>query len=250
MNHNISEKTKIAADFIRKKGPACALTGSGISVESGVPPFRGHGGIWQKFDPLEYANIEAFLQNPAKVWDVLLREMKITLDKAKPNPAHLALADMEASGSLKTIITQNVDGLHQAAGNTDVIEFHGSFASLSCLSCAKHFRLSEVRLDTIPPRCSCGGILRPDCVFFGEMIPQEALSRSNKIASSCQIFLVVGTSATVQPAASIPIIAKKAGAIIVEINTEATHLTNGISDIFLQGSAGKIMPELMKSLKE
>lgn len=246
----ISEKIKIAADFIKKKGPVCALTGAGISVESGVPPFRGRGGIWEKFDPMEYANIETFLQDPAKVWDVLLREMKMTLDKAKPNPAHLAMAEMEASGSLETIITQNIDGLHQAAGNTDVIEFHGSFASLSCLSCRKHFKISEIHLDTIPPRCSCGGVLRPDCVFFGEMIPQEALSRSRKIASSCKIILVVGTSATVQPAASIPIIAKKAGAVIIEINTEATHLTNEISDVFLRGSAGIIMPELMKFLKE
>lgn len=250
MNRSLSEKIRETAYLINNKGLACALTGAGISVESGVPPFRGHGGLWEKIDPFEYANINTFKKNPEKVWNVLLKEMKSTLDKAKPNPAHIALADLESLGLLKTIITQNIDGLHQAAGNNDVIEFHGNFANLSCMKCSNPFKMSEISIDSVPPRCGCGGILRPDCVFFGEMIPSDALYRSNEVAASCPVMIVVGTSATVQPAASIPIIAKRAGATIIEINPERTHLSSDISDIFLQGKAGIIMPDLIKALKE
>lgn len=250
MNRSLSEKIRETAYLINNKGLACALTGAGISVESGVPPFRGHGGLWEKIDPFEYANINTFKKNPEKVWNVLLKEMKSTLNKAKPNPAHIALADLESLGLLKTIITQNIDGLHQAAGNNEVIEFHGNFANLSCMKCSNPFKMSEISIDSLPPRCGCGGILRPDCVFFGEMIPSDALYRSNEVAASCPVMIVVGTSATVQPAASIPIIAKRAGATIIEINPERTHLSSDISDIFLQGKAGIIMPDLIKALKE
>lgn len=250
MKNDIRNSVSEAAGIIKKHGMVCALTGAGISVESGIPPFRGAGGIWEKLDPFEYAHINTFMKNPAKVWDVLLRELKKTLDTAKPNPGHKALAELEKSGFLRTIITQNIDGLHQAAGNTDVIEFHGSFASLSCLDCGKHFRLSETSLNIIPPECPCGGILRPDCVFFGEMIPGEAMTRAHETAESTPVMLVIGTSANVTPAASIPVVAKRAGARIIEVNPEKTGLTDTISDVFIQAGAGMAMPELVETLRK
>lgn len=250
MSSHYSEIIDNAAVVIKRSGNICALTGAGISVESGVPPFRGQGGIWEKIDPFEYAHIDAFMKNPAKVWDVLLKEMKQTLDKAKPSKAHMALVELEEKGILKTVITQNIDGLHQVAGSRDVIEFHGNFANLSCLDCGKPFKMSEINIECIPPKCGCGGYLRPDCVFFGEMIPQEALYRSHKTAASCKTMLVIGTSATVQPAASIPIVAKKSGAVIIEINPEKTALSSSISDFFIQGKASIIMTDLLKALNK
>lgn len=249
MSSQLFEVIDKAADLIKKSGNLCALTGAGISVESGVPPFRGQGGIWEKIDPFEYAHINTFKKDPAKVWNVLLKEMKSTLDKAKPNKAHTALVDLEKMGFLRTVITQNIDGLHQAAGNSDVIEFHGNFANLSCLDCSKSFKMSEISIDSIPPKCGCGGYLRPDCVFFGEMIPQEALYRSHETAATCKAMLVIGTSATVQPAASIPIVAKKSGAVIIEINPERTDLSTSISDLFIQGKASIVMTDILKALK-
>lgn len=249
MSNSLNEQINKAAELIIKLRNICALTGAGISVESGIPPFRGQGGVWDKFDPFEYAHIDSFMKNPAKVWNVLLKEMKQTLDKAKPNKAHMALVDLESLGLLKTIITQNIDGLHQASGSSDVIEFHGNFANLSCLNCNKAFKMSEIDIRSMPPKCDCGGHIRPNCVFFGENIPFEALKRSHEAAVSCKIMLVIGTSATVQPAASIPITAKKAGAIIIEINPEKTALSSGISDIFIQGRASIMMTDLLKAIK-
>jgi len=248
MSNNPTEIINRVADLIKKKGNVCALTGAGISVESGVPPFRGQGGIWEKIDPFEYAHITTFMKNPEKVWNVLLKEMKLTLDKAKPNKAHTALVEMEEMGFLRTVITQNIDGLHQAAGNSDVIEFHGNFANLSCISCNKSFKMSKIDIKSLPPKCDCGSYLRPDCIFFGEMIPQETLYKSNEAAASCKTMLVIGTSATVQPAASIPTIAKKSGAVIIEINPEKTALSLNISDFFIQGKASIIMADLLKAL--
>ena len=226
-----------------------ALTGAGISVESGIPPFRGKGGVWEKIDPMEYAHIDAFMQDPEKVWRVLIGEMKTTLDTARPNDAHNGLARLEELGLLSTVITQNVDGLHQLAGNTDVIEFHGSFAIMQCTKCRRECKTGEVQLVEIPPRCTCGGILRPACVFFGEMIPPEHLSRSQKIAAECDLMLVIGTSAVVQPAAFMPMIAKQNGARIIEINPESTPLTRDTSDYLLKGKAGDIMNRILAEIE-
>ncbi len=244
----MSELIKKVADLIRSKKKITALTGAGISVESGIPPFRGKGSIWDKIDPMEYAHINSFLKDPEKVWKGLLVEMGDIITKARPNDGHKGLAALEKNGLLSTIITQNVDGLHQMAGNTDVIEFHGSFAMLSCLECHKPFEALHIDLTTIPPKCDCGGILRPDCVFFGEMIPEDYLWRSQKISSECDMMLVVGTSAVVQPAAIMPELAKRNGAVIIEINPEETPLTNRITDFFLKGTAGKIMRQLRSEL--
>jgi len=226
-----------------------ALTGAGISVESGIPPFRGKGGLWEKFDPLEYAHIDAFMKDPAKVWNVLIKEMKKIVDKARPNYAHKGLARLEDLGILKTIITQNVDGLHQMAGSTDVIEFHGNFAWNRCMDCDTRCETSKIDLSQIPPRCKCGGVYRPECVFFGEMIPSHNLWRSEKIASDCDIMLVVGTSAVVHPAASIPVVAKQAGAKVIEINPERTLLSQGTSDYIIMGKAGEVMKLLTTEIE-
>ncbi len=238
---------KAARDLAGSKH-AVALTGAGISVESGIPPFRGKGGVWEKFDPMEYAHIDAFMRNPAKVWQALIGALTTTLETARPNDGHIGLARLETLGILKTVITQNVDGLHQLAGNTDVIEFHGSFAVMQCLQCRREYNISEVALDVIPPHCACGGILRPACVFFGELIPPEHLARSQKIASECDLMLVVGTSAVVQPAAFMPAVAKQNGARVIEINPESTPLTATTSDYLVKGKAGKIMNSILSEL--
>ncbi|BBO71732.1 NAD-dependent deacylase [Desulfosarcina alkanivorans] len=239
-----------SADILARATSAVALTGAGISVESGIPPFRGKGGLWEKMDPMKVAHIDAFLEDPEGVWNLLIKDMKTVLDKARPNSGHTVLADLERLGILKTVITQNVDGLHQMAGNSDVIEFHGNFAWQRCLDCNRSIETSRVDLAQIPPRCRCGGILRPDCVFFGEMIPHEALIRSQKLSAACDVMLVIGTSAMVQPAATMPFIAKDNGAVIIEINPEPTPLTSRISNLPLLGNACSIMPRLAAAIRQ
>ena len=227
-----------------------ALTGAGISIESGIPPFRGKGGLWERFDPFEIAHIDAFRRDPVKVWTVLVKEMKDIVDRARPNDAHAGLARLEEQGRLKTVITQNVDGLHQMAGNTDVIEFHGNFAWQRCMDCGHKIETRRVTLEEIPPRCGCSGILRPDAVFFGEMIPEEAMWRSRQTAAECDLMLVVGTSAVVQPAAMMPVLAKQHGARVIEINPEPTPLTAEISDNLIRGKAGEVMNGIMDALAQ
>jgi len=240
---------KAAADLSEAK-MATALTGAGISTESGIPPFRGKGGLWEKYDPMEVAHIDAFLQDPAKVWNLLFKDMKEVLDKAAPSDSHKGLAKLEELGILKTIITQNVDGLHQMAGNSDVIEFHGNMAWQKCMDCHKRYETHNIDINQIPPRCSCDGILRPDAVLFGEMIPQDALWRSRQVARDCDVMLVIGTSAVVQPAALMPVIAKESGAKVIEINSERTPLTGDISDYLISGTAGDVMNRIMSHLQK
>jgi NAD-dependent deacetylase len=225
-----------------------ALTGAGISVESGIPPFRGKGGLWEKIDPMKYAHIDAYEQDPEAVWRVLFMELKDVLGKARPNAGHHGLYHLEQMGILKTVITQNIDGLHQQAGSRDVIEFHGTFAFQRCMACGQKLDSKQVTLETLPPRCACGGVLRPDVIMFGEIIPMQDLQRSQMLAATCDAMLVVGTSATVQPAAYLPVIAKRSGAAIVEINAEPTPLTVGISDVTLIGKAGEMMRELVAAV--
>lgn len=248
---NIRMETLIkkTAEYIASSKYAVALTGAGISVESGIPPFRGKGGLWEKFDPMEFAHIDAFMNNPKKVWEMFMREMKGMLVESKPNDAHLGLARLEELGILKTIITQNVDGLHQSAGSKDVIEFHGNFAWLRCLECGHRCQTIDINLDRIPPRCDCGGIYRPDCVFFGEGIPPNELDRSQQAASQCDLMLVIGTSAIVQPSAFMPVIAKQSGATIIEINPEPTPLTGTTSTLLVQEKAGKAMRQIITEVE-
>lgn len=239
---------KAAKDLAASKD-VVALTGAGISVESKIPPFRGKGGLWEKIDPMEYAHIDAFKKNPTKVWNVLLKDMKEIIDKAIPNDAHKGLARLEELGILKTIITQNIDGLHQMAGNTDVIEFHGTYKWHRCMDCKNRCKSSRIDLTNIPPLCDCGGIYRPEVVLFGEIIPPEHLWRSKQLASDCDLMLVIGTSATVQPAALMPHIAKESGSKVIEINTEETPLTGSISDYLILGKAGEVMSSIITELE-
>jgi len=241
---NLIEKS---ADIIGNSDLTLALTGAGVSVESGIPDFRSAQGLWSKYDPAEYAAIDAFKARPEMVWE-MLREMDDLISDAKPNKAHLGMGELERMGCLHWIVTQNVDNLHQRGGSKNVIEYHGNSSTLSCLWCGRGYR-SEDRRNQYPPRCDCGRILKPDVVFFGEAIPQDALSRSFQLASAAQVLLVAGTSAVVSPANSIPAIAKRNGARIIEINMERTHLTDTVTDVFLQGSAGTIISDLVDAVK-
>ena len=233
-----------ASDIITRSRLTLALTGAGVSVESGIPDFRSAGGLWARFDPAEYATITAFRSNPEKVW-AMLREMGEIVTQARPNKAHVGLGELERLGFLHCIITQNIDNLHQAGGSKNVIEYHGNSSTLSCLWCGMHYGAEEKRHE-IPPRCECGKVLKPDVVFFGEAIPAEALNRSFQLASSAQALMVVGTSAVVSPANTIPSIAKQNGARIIEINMERTHLTDTITDLFIQGPAGETISALVE----
>ncbi len=237
-----------AAKIIIESKMTLALTGAGISVESGIPDFRSPGGLWSIYDPAEYATITAFRSNPEKVWK-MLREMDQLVSDARPNRAHMGLAMLEEIGKLHHIITQNVDNLHQAAGSKNVIEYHGNASSLTCLSCGNQYPARE-KMDEFPPLCSCKKILKPDAIFFGESIPEDAMFKSIELASRTNALLVVGTSALVSPANTIPSISKKNGAYLIEINKEETHLTGSLTDVFLEGSAGEIMTDLVTEIKK
>ena len=250
----MTEKTakiiRETAELLVARRNAAALTGAGISVESGIPAFRGAQGMWERYDPMEYATIGAFLQDPKKVWR-MLAEMMGVLVKASPNPAHTALADMERDGLLRAVITQNIDGLHQAAGSRTVVEYHGNPGELVCLSCGRKYpSLQKIAAGGIPPRCGCGAILKPDVVFFGEAIPSGPQEEAEDLASACKVFLVVGTSAQVAPACDLPKLAKKGGAAIVEINPERTILTETATDLYIGEGAGTALPAIAAAARE
>ncbi|MCX5811909.1 MAG: NAD-dependent deacylase [Proteobacteria bacterium] len=234
------------ADIIKERGYAVAFTGAGISVDSGIPAFRGGQGLWEKYDPIEYAHIRAFNSKPEKVW-VMLHEMSRVILDSKPSHAHIALNELEKKGFLKAVITQNVDGLHQIAGNSNVIEYHGNHRWLICLSCSKRVPLTHNIVEIYPyPICEkCNRALKPDVVFFGEGIPFEAMIRANEEAERCKVMLIIGTSGVVYPAAEIPHTSKSGGAIIVEINPEETTFTSSITDYFLKGSASAVLPNIL-----
>ncbi|HEV8711850.1 MAG TPA: NAD-dependent deacylase [Candidatus Binatia bacterium] len=236
-----------AAQVIRTARKTIALTGAGVSAESGIPTFRDPGGLWDRYDPQEYATIEAFQRNPGKVWRMMkdFTELKTAL----PNPGHFGLAQLEQLGLLHCVITQNVDNLHQAAGSHEVIEFHGNMRQVVCMSCRKVLPLDEVSLERLPPCCGCGGVFKPAGVFFGEPIPPYALSRSQEEAQSCDLILVIGTSAVVYPAADIPRVAKEAGAQVIEINPERTDLTDWLADFIIQEKAGVAIPQIVAAIK-
>jgi NAD-dependent deacetylase len=229
------------ADIIRRSKRAVALTGAGISVESGIPDFRSPGGLWERFDPWEYGTIRAFEKNPAKVW-VMLKEMD------RPNAAHYALAELEAKGHLMGIITQNVDNLHQAAGSRNVIEYHGNAHRFVCLACKGHWARETLDLRATPLYCYCGGLIKPDVVFFGEPIPEAPMYAANALALNCDLMFIIGTSGEVAPANILPQVAKNQQAIIVENNLEHTRLTLFLTDYFLAGPAGEMLPQVMQGL--
>jgi NAD-dependent deacetylase len=228
---------------------AVALTGAGISVESGIPDFRSEKGLWSKYDPMEFGSIQSFRAHPARVWKMLI-EMDELLVKAEPNAAHLALADLEKRGILKAVITQNVDSLHQKAGNLKTIEFHGNNRTLSCIRCGAQFPRTSVSFVTLPPSCSCGGALRPDFVFFGESIHPGVQQEATLEAQQCDLMLIIGTSATVAPASYLPYEAKERGAFILEINPTKTELSYRMTDLHIQESAGKALTAVLAAVDE
>ncbi len=228
---------------------AIALTGAGVSVESGIPDFRSPGGLWERFPPEEHGTIDAFRRDPLKFWEFYL-ELARACAQARPNSAHTALAELEAAGLLAHVITQNVDGLHSVAGSRRVMELHGSPDVLVCLACGAR---SRARIATLaaPPRCACGEVLKPDVVLFGEGVSRAALDAAQELARTCDVCLVIGTSAQVHPATTIPDLAFRNGAILCEVNLEATSLTHsGRVRRFLEGSAGVILPRLVELLRQ
>jgi len=235
------------AEIIRRRPRGVALTGAGISVESGIPSFRGAGGLWERYDPMEYAHIQAFRRNPAKVWQ-LLKEMDETISRAPPNAAHYALAELEARGFLLGIITQNVDNLHQAAGSNRVVEYHGNALRFICDTCMGHHLRETLDFAQTPLYCHCGGLIRPDVVFFGEPIPDPAQEEAADLAQHCDLLLVIGTSGEVAPASYLPAIAREWDALIVDCNLAPTRLTYATAHHFLPGKAGQTLPEVIKSL--
>ena len=240
------ELAKRAARCISNSKSTVALTGAGISVESDIPPFRGKHGLWSRYDPSEYAHIDNFQKNPPKVWEMLKELIEICYN-AVPNMAHISLARLEEMGMLDGIITQNIDGLHQRAGSKEVIEFHGGNTTLSCMECKKSYPTEEVSIKEIPPKCGCGGVLRPDFVFFGEQIPPSCLVRSLELSQKCELMLIIGTTGIVNPSAQMPYVAKSTGATLIEINPETSALT-GMVDIHIRGKAAETMGLIMDNL--
>jgi NAD-dependent deacetylase len=274
---NTEQTIKRAARDILNSTYAIALTGAGISTESGIPDFRGPSGVWTKNPEAErkaYRSYDRFKEDPKGWWQERLTVPSVLgdLGKAMPNPGHYALAELEAMGILKYVITQNVDALHEKAGTRNLLEYHGSILKLRCVSCNSRFRLDEFDLDglmaanKLPPICpGCGGIIKTDGVAFGEPIPADVAQQSMKEAGKCDLMLICGTSAVVYPFAQLPRVArhrivetgtgipaprKTTAVTIIEINAEATPLTTeGISDYLIEGKTGEILPKLVAEIK-
>jgi NAD-dependent deacetylase len=226
-----------------------AFTGAGVSAESGVPTFRGADGIWSKMKPEELASMEGFLSNPSLVWEWYSHRRKI-IAEVRPNPGHLALVRMERLFPTFAVITQNIDNLHRRAGSSVVHELHGNIERNYCMDCGTPVAPPDVPGRAGVPRCGvCGGLVRPDVVWFGEMLPEETWEMSVRAAESAEVFFSIGTSAVVYPAASLPLMAKQAGAYLVEVNPEPTPMTER-ADEFLAGPSGQILPALCSRLEE
>lgn len=234
-------------DALRKAERVVVLTGAGVSAESGVPTFReAQTGLWRQYDPRELATPQAFARNPRLVWEWYQWRRQL-IEKARPNPAHYALVDLEQNIPQFLLVTQNIDGFHWAAGSRDMVELHGNIARTKCFDEGAPVDSWE---DTgeVPPRCPhCGGPLRPDVVWFGEGIPAHALEAAWEASAACDVFLSVGTSAAVAPAASFPLLAKRHGAAVAEINPAQTSVSM-VVDWSIRGRAGEVLPELVRNL--
>ncbi len=240
-----NEAVELAANLILESGSAIAFTGAGISVESGIPHFRGEGGLWTRFDPYKVAHIDTLKRDPREYWSYSLNYRRTG---AEPNAAHLALSELQRQGRLGPIITQNTDGLHQKAGSRDVIELHGSSAGVVCLDCAAEFPRDEIdaiNRNHCPPPCpSCQGLhLKPTVVLFGEPLPAEGLSRAQAAARNSDLVLVIGSSLQVYPAAGIPRLALAGGARICIVNADPTPLDPAAA-VVIHGKAGEVLPQI------
>lgn len=242
MDYNFKE----TAALFTPESKVAFFTGAGISAESGIPTFRGKEGIWKKLKPEELANFNAFMRNPGMVWEWYNHRRKI-VHESNPNPGHLAIVEMEKLVADVTVITQNVDNLHRRAGSKTIYELHGNIERNYCVKCKK-FHNKDFDLSAGPPVCDCGGLIRPDVVWFGEYLPEDQFTASEDAAKNCDIFIVVGTSAVVYPAAGLVFTAKQFGAYLIEINIEETEISS-YSDCSFFGSAGDVLPELITWIK-
>ena len=230
-------------EWLKNARSVAVLTGAGVSAESGVPTFRGDGRLWKQHRAELLATPGAFARDPKLVWEWYDWRRSV-LAGLKPNPGHYALAQIEKQVPRFTLITQNVDGLHELAGSQNVLRVHGSIWHLRCLDCGRDREDRRAPLPNLPPRCECGGMLRPGVVWFGEALPQDVWAKAEAAARSADLFLVVGTSAVVYPAAGLGALAKSSGARVVEINIAATELTSAI-DESLRGPSGELLPLLL-----
>ncbi len=237
-----------AIKSIKKANRIIGFTGAGISVESGIPPFRGENGLWNKYDPT-FLDINYFKNESLKSWKLIKELFFDSFHATEPNLAHIGLATMAKKGYLDTIITQNIDSLHQRAGSELVYEMHGNSRELICLDCHSYETVSPEHLNNLPPHChKCGGLLKPDFIFFGEPMYQPDTDNSFKEADVADLFIVIGTTGEIMPASQVPIIAKQNGATIIEINITETKYTQSITDFFLQGKATEVIDSICNKL--
>jgi NAD-dependent deacetylase len=242
----VSQIEKSLIDDLKEAQSIVFFTGAGISSESGIPTFRGKEGLWNKFRPEELASFEAFIRNPEIVWEWYNYRRKI-VHEAKPNAAHLTIAEMQNHFKDVTVVTQNVDNLHRRAGSKKIFELHGNIERNFCIDCKK-FHNEELDFSTGVPKCECGGLIRPDVVWFGEYLPEDQFLGGEKAAIKSDIFFVIGTSALVYPAAGLVYTAKASGATIVEINIEETGISSSV-DYSYFGKAGEILPRIFEDFK-
>ncbi|MCE7935360.1 MAG: NAD-dependent deacylase [Chlorobi bacterium CHB2] len=224
------------------------FTGAGVSAESGISTFRSPDGLWAKFSPQELANVDAFLRNPQLVW-AWYQARRQAMMEAQPNAGHRAIAMLETLVPKVVVITQNIDGLHARAGSTDVIELHGSALRNFCIQCRRHYDGPEFLTREEVPQCQCGGFIRPDVVWFGEMLPVQAVERAWDLATQANVLFSIGTSSLVWPAAELPFVALEHGGYVVEINTEETPLTPKAHE-HLPFPSGIVMPKIVEMMKE
>lgn len=242
----MEDKVREAKEIIGSVPNITVLTGAGISAESGVPTFRGRNGLWREYRSEDLATPEAFTRDPRLVWEWYEWRRKI-IKEAKPNPGHYALVELENEKSDFTLITQNIDGLHQLSGNRNLVEMHGNLWQIRCISCGIIEQSHDVPLKELPPICkSCGSVGRPNVVWFGEIIPISVIDKTLIAIEKCQVMLIVGTSGVVEPAASMGLVAKQTGKTVIEVNLEPT-INSPLYDLSIIGKSGEVLPMLCRS---
>lgn len=248
----MTDDVERAVDILSEGKHLVGFTGAGVSTESGIPDFRSQGGLWERYDPSDFT-IQALRRDPVGYWEKRLemrKEREFNWSAIDPNPAHHALATLEREGPLETLVTQNVDGLHQAAGSERVLELHGTRTEAKCLNCGRRLPLStlerKLEEEALPPRCDeCDGLLKRATISFGEALPNQVLTEARQAATDCDCFLVAGSSLTVQPAASLPRLALQNGATLIIVNLEETAM-DASADAVIHGKAGETLPPIVE----